>query len=193
MGIKKSVGAKPWIFPNPTLVVGTYGPDGKPNVMVCAWAGMCCSNPPSLSVSMRTTRRTMDGIRAHKAFTVSIPTEAMLTETDYAGIVSGHDADKFSVTKWTPVKADTVNAPYVGESPVVLECELANSVPIGEYTISIGLIKDVKIDVDVLEADGAAPDMGKFRPLVYDHAHRAYFSLGAFLAPAYTSGRQLLK
>lgn len=189
---KKSLGAQPWLFPCPTLLVGVYGADGRPNVMTCAWAGMCCSHPPALSVAMKSTRKTMEGIRANKAFTISIPSEGMWTETDYVGLVSGHKVDKFPVAKWTPVKAETVNAPYVGEAPIVLECELHEIRDIFDYSMSIGLIKDVKVDADKLDKEGKTPDMDLIKPLIYDEAHRAYFKLGGLFKPAFVDGKRLI-
>ncbi len=97
--MKQSIGAKPLAFPTPTWVVGTYDMNGKPNAMTVAWGGgICCSNPPCISVSLRKATYSYAGIIENKAFTISIPSEDFVRETDYFGIASGKDENKFEAT-----------------------------------------------------------------------------------------------
>ena len=112
--MKKSIGAKTLVYPSPAFVIGTYDKDGRPNVMTAAWAGICCSKPPCVSVSLRKARYSYDNIVARKAFTVNVPSEQYVRETDYFGIVSGRKKDKFAASGLTPVKSDLVDAPFVG-------------------------------------------------------------------------------
>ena len=113
--MKQSIGAKTIAFPTPTWVVGTYDMNGKPNVMTAAWGGICCSNPPCISVSLRKATYSYAGIVENKAFTVSIPSEDYVKEADYFGIASGRDENKFESTSLTPVRSELVPAPYMGE------------------------------------------------------------------------------
>lgn len=131
--MKKSFGAKTLVYPTPVWVIGTYDKAGKPNVMTIAWGGICCSKPPCVSVSMRKATYTHGNIMERKAFTVNVPSEAYVKEADYFGIVSGRDTDKFSKTGFTPVKSELVDAPYVKEFPMILECKVINIVEIGVY------------------------------------------------------------
>lgn len=188
--MKQSLGAKTLLFPAPVLMVGTYDQAGKPNLMNAAWGGICCSEPPCVTVSIRKSRHTYAAIVERKAFTVGIANEAHMTEADYAGIASGRNADKFAVAGLTPVRSGLVDAPYAEEFPVVLECRLLHTLEIGIHTQFIGEIVDVKADISTLSEDGL-PDILKIQPLVYDTAHRGYHAVGQLLGTAFTLGKKL--
>lgn len=190
---KRSLGPHPLLYPEPVLLVGTYDKEGKPNVMTAAWGGICCSEPLSLMVGVRTNRWTHDPMLERRAFTVSIATEKIAKEADFVGIASGRRYDKFAMAGLTPVKAEKVDAPYVGECPVVLECVLSQSVDLGAHTMMIGEILDVKADEDCLDASGNHPDIAKVAPLIFDSGARAYFGVGRYIAPAFSVGKTLLK
>jgi flavin reductase (DIM6/NTAB) family NADH-FMN oxidoreductase RutF len=189
--MKQSLGAKTLLFPTPVLMVGTYDQSGKPNLMNAAWGGICCSDPPCVTVSLRKARHSYDSILERKAFTVGIANEAKMIEADYVGIVTGRDADKFVVAGLTPVRSELVDAPYSEEFPVVLECRLLHTLEIGVHTQFIGEIVDVKADRDILNEDGL-PDILKIKPLVYDTAHKGYHAVGPLLGKAFSIGKKLL-
>ena len=186
--MKKSLGPKTIIYPAPVLVIGTYDKDGKPNAMNVAWGGLCCSNPPSVAISLRKATYTYGSIVERKAFTVNIPSEAYVKEADYFGIVSGAKEDKFAVSKLTPVKSDLVDAPYIKEFPIVLECKLTHTVEIGLHTQFIGQIIDTKIDELALDENNV-PQLGKIKPILYAPEIRAYYGIGAFLGKAFSIGK----
>ena len=190
---KRSLGALPLLYPLPVLLVATYDADGKPNVMVAAWGGICSSDPLSLTVSVRPERWTHDALIARKAFTVCIASENMVVAADYAGIASGRRYDKFPVAGFTPVRAAKVDAPYIAECPVVLECSLSETVRLGVHTMMIGVILDVKADEDCLDASGKFPEISKVSPLIYDSGSRGYYSIGRFVGQAFSIGKILLK
>ncbi|NYT05523.1 MAG: flavin reductase family protein [Methanomicrobiales archaeon] len=189
--MKQSFGPKTLLYPHPVLLVGTYDGTGRPDVMTAAWGGICSSQPPSVAVSIQRHRMTYANILATGAFTVSIPSAGQVAEADFFGIVSGKDADKFAATGFTPVRGDHVNAPFVGECPLVLECRCTGTLDIGVHTQFVGEILDVKIETSVLDADGK-PDIEKIRPFAYDSFRREYVSMGSFLAPAFSAGRAFL-
>jgi len=188
--MKKSLGAKTLLFPTPVLMVGTYDHAGKPNLMNAAWGGICCSQPPCVSVSLRKATYSHACIIERKAFTVGIACEGRMFEADYVGIASGRDADKFAVTGLTPVKSEVVDAPYAAEFPVVLECRLLHVVEIGLHTQFIGEIIDVKADEDVFAEDGHL-DILKIKPLIYDTSRKGYHGVGPLLGKAFTVGKSL--
>jgi len=190
--MKRSFGALSIAYPLPVFLVGTYDAAGKPDVMVAAWGGICCSDPPSIAVSIRPVRQTHKNLRLKKAFTVSIPTADIVSETDYCGIVSGTIVDKFARTGMTPVPAGTVDAPYVDECPVVLECRLKHGSRLGSHTLFIGEILDVKIDEAVLDA-GGRPDITLMNPLIFDVLRAGYYTPGPFVGEAFVSGKKFLK
>lgn len=142
--MKKSIGAKTIVYPTPVFIVGTYDESGKPNAMNVAWGGISCSSPPCVSISVREATYTHGNIVNKKAFTVNIPSENYIREADYFGIASGKNGDKFAATGLTPVKSELVDAPYIKEFPLALECKLVNATEIGLCTSFTGEILDAK-------------------------------------------------
>jgi flavin reductase (DIM6/NTAB) family NADH-FMN oxidoreductase RutF len=190
--MKKSRGAKTIVFPTPVFIVGTYDEDEQPNMMAAAWGGICCSRPPSVSVSMRSATYSHGNILAREAFTINIASERYVKEADYVGLVSGRDVDKFAETGLTPVKSDLVDAPYVAEFPLTLECKLSQVVEIGLHTLFVGEIMDVKAEADVFDDEGHV-DIEKVRPLLWAPDGGGYYGVGEHLGPAFQIGRDLIK
>jgi flavin reductase (DIM6/NTAB) family NADH-FMN oxidoreductase RutF len=186
--LKKSLGAKTLLYPTPVLVVGSYHADGRPNVMTAAWGGIACSKPPCVCVSLRAATATHGNVVARKAFTISLPSGEQAAAADYFGLVSGRSVDKFSVTGLTPVKAEFVDAPYVAEFPLVVECKVVQVHELGLHTQFIGEIKDVKIEEACLDGDGHI-DVGKLDPIAHAFEPGGYFALGALIGPALSIGR----
>lgn len=188
--MKKSIGAKTIVYPTPVFIVGTYDKAGKPNVMNAAWGGICCSAPPCVAVALRKATYTYGNIMEQKAFTVSIPSQEFVREADYFGLVSGREEDKFFQAGLTPEKSNLVNAPYVREFPLILECRLLHVLEIGLHTQFVGEILDVKVDVDVLGNDDL-PDIEKVSPLLFEPGKQRYYGLGAFLGKAFAIGKEI--
>jgi len=185
----KSLGARTILYPTPVSVVGTYDKDGKPNVMTAAWVGICCSRPPCIAVSLRKATYTYGNIVKRGAFTINTPSEKYVKETDYIGLVSGREADKFSAAKLTPIRSNHVDAPYVKEFSLVLECKLRQTIEIGLHTQFIGEIIDVKVDEAILE--NGLPDMEKLRPILYAPEARKYYGVGSYLGKAHSLGKKM--
>ncbi len=190
--MKKSIGAKPLAYPTPTYVIGTYDEEGKPNAATVAWAGICKSNPPCVSIKISTGKHSFNNIVRGKVFTVSIPSEEYMREVDYMGIVSGSKEDKFKATGLTPVKAEYVNAPYIKEFPLILECRVVNDIDFDSDESIIGEILDVKADEEVLNEKGL-PDIKKIKPLIYATGTREYYGVGEFKGNAYSVGKEISK
>ena len=188
--MKKSVGAKTILYPTPVLIVGTYDEAGKANGMAAAWGGICCSRPPCIYVSLRKATYSYGNIVARKAFTVSVPSQEHIAEADYFGMASGRNVDKFAETGLTPVRSELVDAPYVAEFPLVLECKLLYTLEIGLHTEFVGEVLDVKADERVLGDEGA-PDIARIQPLIFAPGNRAYFGVGEFLGDAFSIGRRI--
>lgn len=188
--MKKSLGAKTIVYPAPIFVVGSYDKDGKPNVMTASWGGLCCSSPPCVAVSLRKATYSYGNITERQAFTINIPSETYLKETDYFGLVSGQDTDKFAATGLTPVKSDLVAAPYVREFPFVLECKVLHTVEIGLHIQFIGEIMDIKADESMLDEKGNLL-IERVRPFLFAPGERAYYGIGPFLGQAFSIGKEL--
>lgn len=189
--MKKSIGAKTIVYPTPVFIIGTYGKDGKPNAMNAAWGGISCSMPPCVSISLREATYTHGNIKEKEAFTVNIPSEKYIKEADYFGMASGRNENKFDVTGLTPVKSEKVDAPYIEEFPLVLECKLVHTAELGLHTHFTGEILDVKVDENLMK--GGNPDIEQIKPFLYDPSFRAYYSIGKPLGSAFSLGRELMK
>ena len=182
--MKKSIGAGTYAVPSPVWIVGTYDEEGKPNMMTAAWGGICCSKPPCIYVSLREATYSHGNIMKRKAYTVSIPGEEYWKEADYVGVASGRDTDKFKDTGLTPIKSETVDAPYIAEYPLILECRVKEIIELGLHTMFVGEIIDTKIDEDKLTEN--RPDISKIKPIIFDMAKRGYSTIGPLIGDAFT-------
>ncbi|VVB88162.1 Flavin reductase like domain protein [uncultured archaeon] len=187
--MKRSIGAKTIAHPVPVWVIGTYDPEGKPNVATVAWGGICCSSPPCVSISLRKATYSHGNIVNKKAFTVNVPSEKYIREADYFGTVSGRNEDKLGKTGLTGVKSDLVDAPYVKEFPLILECKLIHTIEIGLHTEFIGEIMDVKAEEDVLGKNGIT-DIEKVRPVIFAPDTSSYYGIGKNLSKAFSAGKK---
>ncbi|MCG6877532.1 MAG: flavin reductase family protein [Deltaproteobacteria bacterium] len=188
--MKKSFGPKTLIFPTPVWCVGSYDAKGRPNIMTIAWGGICCSKPPCVTISLRKATYTYGNIMDRGAYTLSVPSEKFVQAADYFGMVSGRSVNKFEKTGLTPERSELVDAPYVAEFPMVLECKLIHHHEIGLHTHFVGEILDVKIDANVLN-DDRLPDMEKILPLVYSPEIQRYYGIGEFVGKAFDVGKKL--
>ena len=189
--MKKSFGPKTMAFPNPVWCVGSYDANDKPNLMTIAWGGICCSKPPAVTISLRKATYTYGSIMARMAYTVNIPSVNFVKEADYVGMASGKREDKFKTTGLTPVKSDLVDAPYVDEFPMILECKVIHTYEIGLHTQFIGEILDVKVDENVLNDDGM-PSVMNVAPFIYGGEVQTYHRIGDVVGRAFKIGKNLL-
>jgi flavin reductase (DIM6/NTAB) family NADH-FMN oxidoreductase RutF/nitroreductase len=176
---KRSLGVRSEIYPKPAFVIGSYDKEGKPNMMTAAWAGICNSNPLSIAVSMRPATYSHGNVTESKSFTVNIPSAELAKYVDYAGRFSGKDVDKFEETGLTPVKGEFVNAPYVKEFPIVIECELTEFHDLGSHRQFIGKVIDVKADEAILDSAGKV-NVNLLNPIIYGGGN--YYETGRLIA-----------
>lgn len=188
--MKKSLGAKTLVYPTPVFVVGTYDKAGKPNVMTASWGGIACSQPPCVSVSLRKATLSYHNILQRKAFTISIPSQDFVKQVDYFGLVSGRTADKFAATKLTAVKSKLVDAPFVKEFPLVLECKLVDATELGMHTQFIGEILDAKADESILGTGGAV-ELQRLKPMIFTPDTQEYFAVGEYIAKVFSAGKDI--
>ena len=187
--MKQSLGAKTIVYPTPVFIIGSYDADRRPNLMNAAWGGICSSDPPSIAVSIRPGRHTHANIVKSKAFTVNIPNADLVEASDYVGIYSGRDGDKFAATGLTPVASDLVDAPFVAQFPLVLECELRHQFELGAHTQFVGEILDVKANEEILDEAGQI-DVAKLRPFAFSPGDGSYYRVGECIGKAFSIGRK---
>lgn len=165
MKVKKN----PWaaLFPCPVVLVTCVDSGGRPNIITLAWVGTICSDPPTLGLGIRPQRHSYELISNTGEFVVNIPTVDILQETDFCGMVSGKNIDKFSEAGLTREPAEKVKSPLIRECPVNIECILKKKIPIGAHHLFLGEIVSVHVDKNVLNEKGRL-DFSKIAPFVYN-------------------------
>jgi len=163
------------LYPLPVVMVSVADKEGKPNILTIAWAGTICSNPPMVSISVRPERYSYNIIKESGEFVINLTTKELAYATDYCGVKSGRDVDKFKEMHLTPVKGTEVKAPMIGESPMCLECRVREIVPLGSHDMFIADVVAVHADEKYMD------DKGKFHleaadPIVYSHG--SYMTTG---------------
>lgn len=188
---KKEFGPEPWVFPNPTVLVGTVV-DGKPNIAPYAWCGITGGDPPTLSVGVRHERYTLQGIYRNNAFSVNIPSVDIITETDYCGMVSGSNTDKIAECGFNVFYGNLESAPLIEECPVNLECEVLHTIDVGIHMLVVGKIVNAHVTENCLT--NGQPDIMKIKPFVYSRGPSArYNAIGEVLGKAFDIGKSLKK
>lgn len=188
MSKKISMGKSGDIHPKPALVIGSYGKDGMPNIMTASWTGICNSRPMCIAVSLRPATLSYHNITESGAFTVNVPSRDLVKVVDFVGVKSGHDMNKFKKLGLTPVRGDSVNAPYVDEFPIVIECKVIHTIDIGSHRQFIGEVLDTKVDPAILDEKGRV-DVKKLDPIIY--GGKGYYGIGDFIEKPWESYKDL--
>lgn len=185
----KNFGSKPWMLPQPVLIIGTYDKDGKPNAMNAAWGGTWDMHEIMISLG---SHATTDNLAQNDEFTVAFATTESLVASDFVGIVSAkNDTDKMAKTGWNAEKAPHVNAPLFDVFPMTMECRVKQKIDesdSGYYLIAE--VVDIVCDEKYLVEDGK-PDVEKMNIITYDPIHLTYIQLGKTVGKAFADGKQL--
>lgn len=182
--MRKDFGAKPLLYPQPVMIIGTYSEDGTPNAMNAAWGGICGPNKVIVDLG---AHKTTDNIKLNQAFTVCVADAKHVIEADYVGIVSANDVpDKLAKCDFHTTKSEYVNAPIIDELPIALECKLVECTPYG----IVGEIVNVSIDERVLNENGGV-DTAKLGAIAFDPINSAYLVLGEKVGNAFSDGKKL--
>lgn len=185
----KSFAPKPWVAPQPVLIIGTYDKNGVANAMNAAWGGQWDMKKIIISMGNHTTT---ENLAINGEFTVAFATIDTLVASDFVGIVSAkNDPKKIEKTGWNIVKAEKVNAPVFTDFPMTLECRISqkiNESETGYYLVAE--IVNILVDEDYLAEDGN-PDIEKMRLISYDPVHHGYLELGGRVGNAFSDGKKL--
>ncbi|HCT91818.1 MAG TPA: flavin reductase family protein [Lachnospiraceae bacterium] len=163
------------LYPLPVVLVTVRGRDGRDNVLTVAWAGTVCTNPPMLSVSVRPERYSHRLLCETGEFGVNLTTEALTWATDYCGVKSGRDVDKFAAAKLHKRDGLKIQAPLIEESPVNIECKVKDILHLGSHDLFLADVKAVHADERYMDKNKKF-DLSMARPIVYSHGE--YFALG---------------
>ena len=156
--VKIEKGPRAAAYPAPAALVSVYDENGKANAMTAAWISNICAEPSAVVVGIRDNRYTFELISKSKCFGVNIPNGAIVKETDYFGVVSGRDTDKFEETGLTIFKGKEVDVPLITECPINIECKLIKQVEIGSHHAFFGEVLKVYYEETMLNEKGA-PDL----------------------------------
>ena len=163
------------LYPLPAVLVSVADREGRSNLFTVAWTGTICSDPPMVSISVRPERHSHHMIEETGEFVINLTTEALVYATDYCGVKSGRDVDKWSEVKLTPISAEHVKAPMVKESPVNLECRVTQKLKLGTHDMYLAEILAVHVDDQYMDDSGRF-NLNDAKPLVYSHGR--YLSTG---------------
>ena len=185
--MRKNFGAKPWTYPQPVFIIGTYNEDGTPNAMNAAWGGI--TEEAELTMCISAEHKTTANILARGAFTVSMADAAHVVECDYVGIASGNkEPNKMEKAGFHTTRSEFVDAPLIDELAVALECRLISYDE--ESCRLVGEIVNVCADQSVLDDQGNV-DPAKVRPIAFDPFNNTYLVLGEVVGQAFADGTKI--
>jgi len=154
----RSIGATTYLSPVPVVMLGCADPsnNAKPNLITVAWAGIVCSKPPMVSVSIRKERYSHGMIQNTREFTINLTSRALCQATDFCGVKSGRDVDKFAAMNLTPIPAPGLSvAPAVAEAPAFLSCKVKDIIELGSHDLFLAEVVDVNVAQQYFTESGA--------------------------------------
>ena len=163
------------LYPLPVVMVSVADREGKANIITVAWVGPVCTNPPMVSISLRPERYSSPIIKDTGEFVINLTTRQLAFATDYCGIKSGREVDKFKELGLTPLSAKEVRAPLIAESPVNIECRVRQVMPLGSHDMFLADVAAVHADEKYMD-DTHKFHLDKAEPIVYSHG--AYLVCG---------------
>lgn len=163
------------LYPLPAVLVSVAGKDGEQNVFTVAWTGTICSDPAMVSISVRKERHSYQMLCDTKEFVINLTTKELAFATDYCGVVSGRDVNKFEKAKLTPIASKVVCAPRILESPVHIECKVEQILPLGTHDLFLAKVVAVSVDDAYMDEKGTF-HLEDAEPLVYSHGR--YYEMG---------------
>ena len=163
------------LYPVPAVMVSCGRKDEKPNIITVAWAGTICSSPAMVSISVRPERYSYDIIKETKEFVINLVTKDLIKATDYCGVKSGKDVDKFREMRLTPLPSKSICAPGIKEASVNIECKVVDIIHLGSHDMFLGEVLNVTVDDKYMDTNGKF-NLNSAGLVTYSHGE--YFELG---------------
>ncbi|MBQ1850483.1 MAG: flavin reductase family protein [Lachnospiraceae bacterium] len=163
------------LYPLPVVMISVADQQGKPNIITVAWAGTICSDPAMVSISVRPERYSHHILKETGEFVINLTTRELAYATDYCGVKSGRDVDKFKEMHLTALPARIVKAPLIGESPMNLECRVTDVKELGSHDMFIAEVVAVHADEKYMDENHKF-HLEKADPITYSHG--TYYTLG---------------
>lgn len=167
------------IYPLPAVLVSCGSTPEEYNLLTIAWTGTVCTNPPMCYISVRKERHSYDIIRRTGEFVINLTTEEIARATDWCGVKSGREVNKWEAMSLTPMANDHVAAPLVGESPLSICCKVRQVVELGSHDMFIADVVGIEADERFIDPESGKFSLDKARPIVYSHGE--YFRLGEMI------------
>ena len=167
------------IYPLPAVLVTTGATPEEYNMLTIAWTGTICTDPPMCYISVRKERHSYDIIRRTGEFCINLTTEDMAHATDWCGVRSGRNEDKWKATGLTPMTNPHVSAPIIAESPLSICCRVREVKELGSHDMFIADVVGVEADDRFIDPETGKFDLRRANPIAYSHGE--YFSLGEFV------------
>lgn len=180
---KKALNA---LYPTPTVIVGA-NVNGKPNFITIAHIGIMTLKTVSLGINK--IHYTNSGIKENNGFSINIPSESLVVETDYCGIASGKNSDKSKLFK--VFYGELPNTPMIDECLVNMECRLLNVIDMSSHEVFVGEVVNTYADESVITEEQI--DISKIKPLLFDMSSKKYWSLGSEVAKCWSIGKKLIQ
>ena len=163
------------LYPLPVVMVSMADRNGKNNIITIAWAGTVCTNPPMVSISVRPERYSHHILKETGEFVINLTTRSLAFATDFCGVKSGRDTDKFKELGLTPTAASEIQAPMIKESPVNLECRVCEVLPLGSHDMFLAEVAAVHVEESYMD-ENRKFHLEQAEPIVYSHG--AYLLCG---------------
>lgn len=164
------------IYPLPAALISCGNSPENYNLITVSWLGTICSNPPMCYISVRPERHSYKLIKESGEFVINLTNEEMAYATDWCGVKSGKDFNKFSEMRLTPVKGVKVNAPIVNQSPLCIECRVKEIIPLGSHDMFIAEVLNVQADERYIDPETDKFNLSDAKLIAYSHGH--YYKLG---------------
>lgn len=164
------------IYPLPAVMISCGSTPEEYNVITVSWTGTICTDPAMCYISVRPGRHSYDIIKKNMEFVINITTKDLAYATDWCGVKSGRDFNKFEEMKLTPGKSSVVSCPIIEESPVSIECKVKQIIPLGTHDMFVAEVVNVQADDKYINQETGALELEKANLLVY--AHGNYYETG---------------
>lgn len=166
------------LYPVPAVMVSCGNIDNEKNILTIAWTGTINSDPAMTYISVRPSRHSYNIIKNSGEFIINVTTEELAFATDFCGVRSGKDIDKFAQMNLTPEKASFVKCPAIKESPINIECKVKDIIPLGTHDMFISEIVSVMADEKYIDENGRF-NFEASKPICYSHGE--YYGLGKYI------------
>lgn len=166
------------LYPLPAVMVSVTDGQGNDNIITVAWTGTICTNPPMVYISVRPSRYSYEMLKKTGEFVINLTTEELAFATDYCGVRSGRDVDKFKEAHLTKEPAQFVKAPMIKESPVSIECRVTEVKELGSHHMFLAEVLAVHAQQEYIDKNNKF-QLNKAKPIVYSHGE--YWGTGKSL------------